>query len=84
MCKITSSVLAVSSQCIELLHIGTSSKRKANGVKHDNETEPGAVLRKLTGHASETTVLIPVLQKVTKQPLYLISASRNDTFVYIW
>ncbi|KAF2360560.1 Small-subunit processome Utp12 [Trinorchestia longiramus] len=89
MCKITPNVLAVSSQCIELVHIGANGlKKKRNGLKKtsitEHEAEPGAVLRKLTGHASETTCLLPVLQKVTKQPLYLISASQNDIFVYIW
>ncbi|XP_018024234.1 uncharacterized protein LOC108679994 [Hyalella azteca] len=88
MCKVTASVMAISSQSIELLHIGANGlKRKKKAISKsgcENEAEPGAVLRKLTGHASETSFLLPVLQKVTKQPLYLISASHNDVFVYIW
>lgn len=73
-CLLADGLALVASQGIELIHF--------------DDKLSGKVIKKFTGHATPTTILIPLPinygKNIDSKARYIISASANDTFVYMW
>ena len=75
MCLLGDGVVAVANQGIDVVVIDNTLANASSGQ----------VLKRFSGHASSTSILLPLPQKGdSKMAQFFLSASQNDTFVYMW